>query len=229
MSADVKQVLAALERAGTQKYRDGFARYGITTGNAYGVPMGKIQSLAKSIGKNHDLAVALWETGNYEARMMTAFVGEPAKLTIAQMNTWCAEFDNWAVCDTLAFHLFDRSPHALGRIAAWRTRKPEFVKRAAFALLAAVALHDKKLDTSKLLATLPWCEAAATDERNFVKKGVSWALRTMGTRNRELHTATIKLATKLAASTDAPSRWIGKDVLRDLQRAIVARRLAKRR
>jgi len=226
-SPTVASVLAALKRAGTKKYRDGLSRFGIVATNAYGVPMGKLQSLAKSYGKDHDLALALWDTGNYEARMLTAFVDDPARVTVRQMDRWCKDFDNWAVCDTITFHLFDRTPHAIGRIEAWSDRPEEFIKRAAFALLAAVALHDKAIATATLLRTLPLCEAAATDARNFVKKGVSWALRSVGARNTELHTATIELATRLAASADAPSRWIGKDVLRDLQRPLVARKLAK--
>jgi 3-methyladenine DNA glycosylase AlkD len=222
----VATVLKSLKRAGSVKYRDGLARYGIAAPNAYGVPMGAIQKLAKTTGRDHDLAIALWDTGIYEARLMAAFVGEPARVTVAEMNAWCADFDNWAVCDTLTFHLYDRTPHAFGRIKAWHKRREEFVKRAAFALLAAVALHDKKLSNDKLLSALPWCEAGATDPRNFVKKGVSWALRTIGVRNRELHVATIALATRLAA--DPASRWVGNDVLRDLQRPIVAKKLAKR-
>lgn len=225
---DTASVLASLKRAGTAKHRDGLARFGIVAANAFGVPMGAIQRLAKQTGRNHELAVALWDTEIYEARLLAAFVGEPARVTVAQMNRWCGDFDNWAVCDTVTFHLFDRTPHAFGRIEAWRDRREEFARRAAFALLAAVALHDKTVANAALLRTLPWCEAAATDARNFVKKGVSWALRTIGARNHELHAATISLARKLAASADAPSRWIGKDVLRDLERAVVARRLAKR-
>jgi 3-methyladenine DNA glycosylase AlkD len=226
-TADVATVLAALERAGTAKQRDSMARYGIVAPNAYGVSVATIQKLAKGYGKNHALAAALWASGVYEARMMASFVDEPERVTVAQMNRWCAEFDNWAVCDTITFHLFDRTPHALGRIEAWHTRREEYVKRAAFALLAAVALHDKALTSAQLVRTLAWCEAASTDERHLVKKGVSWALRVIGVRNRELHAATLALGTRLAASTDPTARWIGKDVVRDLQRPVVARKLAK--
>ena len=224
----VDAALAALKHAGRASVRDGLARYGIVATNAYGVSMGTIQQLAKAAGTDHELALALWDTGIYEARMMAAFVDEPARVTVAQMNRWCADFDNWAVCDTVTFHLFDRTPFAFARIDAWRTRREEMVKRAAFALLAAVALHDKAISDAELLRTLPWCEEAASDPRNFVKKGVSWALRTIGARNLELHTPTIEVASRLAASTDGTARWIGKDVLRDLQRPLVARKLAKR-
>lgn len=144
--------------------------------------------------------------------MLAAYVDEPERVTPAQMDRWCAEFADWSVCDTLCFALFDRTPHAFAKIEQWHLRKEEFVKRAAFALLAGVALHDKR-------------ELDAPDGRNFVKKGVSWALRTIGVRNQKLHDATMALATRLATSTE--SRWVGKDVLRDLQRPLVAAKLAK--
>jgi len=190
--------------------------------------MGTIQKLAKQYGKSHALAAALWKSGWYEARMMAAYVDEPAQVSPAQMDAWCEAFDNWAVCDTITFSLFDRTPFAFDKIHAWATRDEEFVKRGAFALLAAVALHDKAPIEDKLAKTLPLCKAAATDARNFVKKGVSWALRTIGIRDRALHTKVIALAEQLAATTDATARWLGKDVLRDLQRPVVAKRLTAR-
>jgi 3-methyladenine DNA glycosylase AlkD len=222
----VETVLAALEKAGSANVRDGYGRYGIVADKAYGVRMGTIQKLAKAYGKDHALATALWDTGVYEARMMAAYVGEPAKVTPAQMDRWAKQFDNWAVCDTLCFALWDRTPHAFAKVHAWAMREDELVKRAAFALLAGVALHDKGPNDDELATTLPLCEAAAPDARNFVKKGVSWALRTIGTRDHALHARVVALATKLAKRDDAPSRWVGKDVLRDLERPLVAKRLA---
>lgn len=227
-TATADEVLAALKRAGSAKVRDGYARYGIETRKAYGIPMGTIQKLAKHYGKSHALAAALWQSGWYEARMMAAYVDEPDRVTSAQMDRWCEAFDNWAVCDTITFVLFDRTPYAFDKIHAWAIRDEEFVKRGAFALLAAVALHDKAPIEDKLVKALPLCKAAATDARNFVKKGVSWALRSIGMRDRALHTKVIELAEQLAAKPDATARWIGKDVLRDLQRPVVAKRLAAR-
>jgi 3-methyladenine DNA glycosylase AlkD len=227
-TATAGEVLAALKRAGSAKVRDGYGRYGIEARKAFGIPMGSIQKLAKQYGKSHALAAALWKSGWYEARMMAAYVDEPALVTPAQMDAWCEAFDNWAVCDTITFSLFDRTPFAFDKIHAWAIRDEEFVKRGAFALLAAVALHDKSPIEDKLAKALPLCKAAATDPRNFVKKGVSWALRTIGMRDRALHTKAIALAEQLAARTDATARWIGKDVLRDLQRPLVAKRLAAR-
>jgi 3-methyladenine DNA glycosylase AlkD len=223
---DLKGALAALERAGSAKHRAGYARYGITADRAFGVPMGEIQKIGKRAGKSHELAVALWDSGWYEARMLAAYVDEVDRVTAAQMERWVKDFDNWAVCDTLCFALWDRTPFAFDKIMSWAKRDEEFVRRAAFALLASVALHDKGPIEKQLLATLKLCERVAADDRNFVKKGVSWALRTMGTRDEALHAKVIALATKLAKRTDRTARWVGTDVLRDLNRPLVAKRLA---
>lgn len=225
--ARAETAVAALERLGTKENRDGLARYGIVAPKAFGVPVQGIRGLAKKLGKDHDLAVALWRTEWYEARMLAAFVAEPARVTAAQMDSWCRDFDNWAICDTLCFHLFDRTPHAWTKIRQWSARRPEFEKRAAFALLASVALHDKRETDEPFLASLPLVEKAATDDRNFVKKGVSWALRLIGRRNRRLHTAALETARRLAAADEAASRWIGRDVVRELTGPVVTRRLAR--
>ena len=210
-------MLAWLERHASKRVRDEMStRYGIVTSRAYGVPVGVIQQLARRIGRNHDLALALWPTGWYEARMLVAFIADPERLTAAQMERWARDFDNWGICDTVCFHLFDRTPHAWRKIEQWSGRKPEFVKRAAFALLACVALHDKRPGDEPFLRSLELIERAASDDRNFVKKGVSWALRAIGRRNRALRQASLSLARRLARSADAGSRWVGKDALRDL-------------
>jgi len=226
--ATVETVLAALKRAGTAKHREGHARFGIVAGKAFGVPMGEIQRLAKGYGKSHALAAKLWASGWYEARMMAVYVEEAEKVTAAQMDRWCEDFGDWSVCDTACFALFDRTPFAFAKIKEWHTREEEFVKRAAFALLASVALHSKEDIDAELVRTLPYCEAAATDARNFVKKGVSWALRTIGTRNGGLHAKAIALGARLAGSGEPTPRWIGKDVLRDLERPLVVKRVAAR-
>jgi len=158
--------------------------------------------------------------------MLACFVDEPALVTPAQMDRWCRDFDNWAICDTACFHLFDRTPHAFGRVSAWSKRRPEFVRRGAFALLASLALHDKESDDEPFLRTLPLIEAAASDERNFVKKAVSWALRGIGGRNRELSLAALALGGRLSASAEPTERWVGKDVLRELSKPAAQRRLA---
>ena len=216
LKGEVAETLKWLERHGTKRNRDGLARYGIQAPRAFGVPMAKIQVLAKRLGRHHELAEALWETGWYEARLLTAFVAEPGRLTPSQMDRWCREFDNWAVCDTLCFHLFDRTPHAFRKVAQWSRRREEFVRRAAFALLASLALHDKRSTDEPFARCLPLIAAAAGDERNFVKKSVNWALRAVGGRSPRLRAAALTVARRLAASSDLTARWVGKDALRQL-------------
>ena len=214
----LREALDLLERAGDERTREGYARYGIVAPKSFGVPMAKIQAIAKRLGTDHALAAAIWETGWYEARLLTAFVADAELLTAAQMERWTKDFDNWGVCDTLCFKLYDRSPHAWKKLAPWAKKKDEFVRRAAFALLASLALHDKAAKDAAFVRTLPLIEQAAKDERNFVKKGVSWALRSVGRRNAALRARSVALAKRLAACDDAAPRWIGKDALRELTR-----------
>lgn len=220
-------VLAMLKKLATKTQRDSLARYGIPAEHAIGVSVADLHVIAKEVGRSHELALELWETGIYEARMLTAFVDEPSKVTPAQMERCCREFDSWAICDTLCFHLFDRTPHAYAMIPKWKDRKPEFEKRAAFALIASLALHDKKAPDAPFLDYLPWIEIASDDPRNFVKKAVLWALRGIGGRSPELHATALALAEKLAKSEPAPARFIGKSALRELKSPASLKRLAK--
>lgn len=205
------------------------ARYAIPSHNALGVSVSDIRVLGKRLGRNHELAAALWDTGWYEARMLTSFVDEPARVTSAQMDRWCGDFDNWGICDTLCFHLFDRTPHAWGKVAKWCDRPEEFVKRAAFALLWALTVHDKEAKDEPFIEGLLRAERAANDERHFVKKAVNMALRAIGKRNAELNVAAVAVARRLADSPEGAARWIGKDALRELTSPGVVRRLAARR
>jgi 3-methyladenine DNA glycosylase AlkD len=224
LKKEVDLAIAWLKRRGTKRNRDGMARYAIHSGNAFGVSVADIRSLSKRLGRNHELALALWDTGWFEARMLTSFVAEPARVTPAQMDRWCRDFDSWAICDSMCFHLFDRTPHAWKKVAEWSDRREEFVKRAAFALLASLALHHKDALDKPFLGSLRLIERAATDERNFVKKGVSWALRGVGRRNATLNAAAVKVAQRLVESPEAASRWVGRDALRDLTRSRAPRR-----
>lgn len=228
MDGRVRHILATLERRGTKRNREGMARYAIIAPKAFGVSVATIRDIGKQTGRSHELAEALWKTGWYEARMLAPFVDEPARVTPAQMDRWARDFDNWAIVDTLCFHLFDRSPHAWKMIGPWSRRREEFVRRAAFALLACVALHDKETGDAPFLRSLALVERAARDDRNFVMKGVSWALRAVGRRSPALHTAGVKLARKLAASADPAARWVGRDALRELLRPAVRRQVAAR-
>jgi 3-methyladenine DNA glycosylase AlkD len=204
--------LRSLEAHASPKVRDEMGpRYGIVTARAMGVPMAKMQLVARSLGRDHDLAAALWESGCYEARMLACMIDDPALVTPDQMDRWRADFDNWAIVDTACFKLFDQVPHAFAKIDAWAPLNDEFGRRAAFALLASCALHGRGRDAD-YLDRLPLIEAAATDGRNFVRKGVSWALRAIGgKRSPALRQAARELAARLAASPDKAARWIGRD------------------
>jgi 3-methyladenine DNA glycosylase AlkD len=220
---DVDDVVAWLKRTGRKTVRDGMARYALPAEGAVGIRVGVLKQRAKTLGRDHDLARALWKIGIYEARMLAAFVGDPTRVTPAEMDRWCKDFDNWGICDTVCFSLWDRTPHAMTKIRQWSTRREEFVKRAAFALLASVALHDKKMSDIEFAECLPIIERAATDDRNFVKKGVSWALRLVGRRSPALHGSSVALSKRLAASTNPAARWVGKDALKDLTRVTITR------
>jgi 3-methyladenine DNA glycosylase AlkD len=226
----VREVLSWLERRGSVRRREEMkARYGITAPRAFGVPVGTIQQLAKRLGRDHDLAAALWRTGWYEARMLAAFVDDPRQVTPAQMDRWARDFDSWALCDTICFHLFDRTPHAWRKVEQWSRRRAEFVKRAALALLAGLALHDQRAGDEAFRRALVLIEDAAADERHFVKKGVSWALRVVGRRSVALNAAALALARRLAARSDPAARAVGKEAARELASASVRRRLVSGR
>ena len=225
----ILEVLAWLDKTGSRKAVAGLARYGLPTTNAYGVPVGTLRSYAKRIGKDHRLALALWQSGSLEGRLLASFVADPDRLTLAQMNAWCREFDNWGTTDTACFALFDQSPLAWKVVAPWVKLKGEFQRRAGFVMMACLAAHDKTAKDAAFLKFLPLIEKGASDDRNFVKKGVSWALRHIGHRNAALHAAAVKTATRLSKSDDATQRWVGKDAVRDLLRPLVVKKVSGRK
>jgi 3-methyladenine DNA glycosylase AlkD len=229
LEPEVDSILFWLKKRSSARNREGMARYGLYSKNTLGVSVANIRVLAKRLGRDHDLALALWDTGVYEARMLTTFVDQPHRVTPAQMDRWCRDFDSWGVCDALCFHLFDKTPHAWKKIAKWSNARAEFVKRASFALLASVALHDKTASDTLFLDSFPLIDRAATDDRHFVKKAVSWALRGIGKRNPALHAAAVRLAGRLAVSPDSSARWIGKDALRDLATPATFKRFERSR
>jgi 3-methyladenine DNA glycosylase AlkD len=226
MHEQAQQVLDWLERHGTQAHRDGMARYAIVADKAFGVSVAALRQQAKQLGRSHKLAAALWRSGWYEARMLACFVDDPARVTAAQMDRWCRDFDNWALCDTACFALFDRTPHAWNKIEPWSRARHEFVKRAAIALLWSLSVHDKQADDAPFLQGLALIERTADDERNFVKKAVNMALRAIGKRNPELHDAAVAVARRLAACEQPAQRWVGRDALKELTSPTVTRRLA---
>lgn len=226
---EVLSALAWLEQKSTERDRQNLTRFAINTDKAYGVSMANMKQLAKRLGRNHELAAALWDTGWYEARMLGSLIDDPACVTSAQMDRWCRDFDNWAICDTVCFALFDRTPHAWRKVEQWSRRNDEFIKRAAFALLWGLTVHDKEADDEQFLKALSLVEQAADDERNFVKKAVNMALRAIGKRSRSLNVAAVNVARRLADSAEPAPRWVGKDALRELTSPAVTRRLGSRR
>jgi 3-methyladenine DNA glycosylase AlkD len=222
---DLDSALTWLKAHSSRAALDGMARYGIPSDHALGVAMRDIKMLGKKTGRNHDLALALWSTGVYEARMLASFVADPARLTAAQMDRWCKDFDNWALCDALSFNLFDRTPHAWAKVAEWSRRRGEFEKRTAFALLWSLSVHDKRSRDRQFLDGLALIEREACDERHFVKIAVNMALRAVGKRNRTLNEAALAAARRLANSTDAAAKWVGADALKELTGSSVRRRL----
>lgn len=220
--ASAEEALTRLRALATEKDRANLARFGIAARNPLGVSMKNIQAVARDLGRSHELALALWATDCYEARLLAAYVDEPPRVTEAQMDAWCAEFDNWSVCDTQCFVLFDRTPLAWSKVEEWGRREEEYVKRAGFALLASLCGHDKKSGDGPFLASLPLIETEAADDRAMVQKGVSWALRSLGRRGPAVGKAALTLAGRLAQSGHAGARWVGRDAARDLAKRVKA-------
>lgn len=219
VAARAREAVRLLESKGSQRVcEEQRTRYGITAEKAFGVPMNVIQALAKRLGRDHALAQALWESGWYEARLLAAYVADPSAVSARQMDQWARGWDNWGVVDTHCFVLFDRSPLAWKKVEQWSRRKEEYIRRGAFALLACLALHDRTAPEARFLATIPLLERAATDDRNFVRKAVAWALRAMGAPRRPaVRRAVIALAGRLVASGDPTAQALGRGALKDLK------------
>ena len=215
---DAKTVLDKLVSHTNPKNVEGMARFGICAHNTLGVSMPVLRKMGKEIGKDHILALLLWDSGIHEARILAALVDDPKFVTEKQMESWVAGFDSWDVCDQVCMNLFDRTPFAYDKAATWSRRKEEFVKRAGYAMMASLAVHDKKAPDSKLAAFFPHIIRGADDKRNFVKKAVNWALRQIGKRNAVLRDAALKCAHKVAAIDCKAARWIASDVIRELEK-----------
>ena len=222
-----QEILARLRESGNPDGLAGMARYGIATENALGVSVPALRGLARELGKDHALALALWETGVHEARMLAGLVDDPAAVTEEQMEAWACDFDSWDLCDGVCANLFDRTPLAWAKAREWAAREATFTKRAGFALMAALAVHDKKAPDGAFLDLLPLIVREATDERNFVKKAVNWALRQIGKRDRALHAAAIAAAGEIRALDAKAARWIASDALRELESQAVRARLRR--
>ena len=207
---------------------EGMKRYGIDTGRALGISVTELRRLARGLGHDHELAAALWASGVHEARILASLVDEPACVSEAQMDTWVADLDSWDVCDAVCGNLFDRTTFALDKAVEWSAREPEFEKRAGFALMAWAAVHRKDLSDAAFASLLPVIREGSTDDRNFVKKAVSWALRQIGKRSAGLNTKAIRTAERLERMDAPASRWIARDALTELRSDAVQARLRTR-
>ncbi len=213
--AEANGIVAELKAAGTAENRAGMAHFGIT-GNTAGVSLAAMKPIAKRHARNHALAAALWQSGLHEARIMACDLDEPAKVTREQMDRWAADFDNWALCDGACLHLFVKTPFVEEKIWQWAGDEREFVRRAAFSLLACYTVHGKAIPDKVFADFLELIERHAADSRNFVRKSVNWALRQIGKHSRGLHRPALALARKLAAADDKSARWIGRDAVKEL-------------
>ena len=210
-----EEVIKKLKKKANRKNVEGMARFGIASTNTLGVSIYDLRPLAKEIGKDHKLARRLWKSGIHEARILASWIDEPAKVTEGQMEDWAADFDSWDVCDQVC-ELFGKTPYAYKKIVDWSKRKEEFVKRAAFALIAEMAWHDKEANDNQFKRLFPHIIRESTDERNFVKKAVNWALRNIGKRRPGLKKEAINAAKEIQKIDSKSARWIAADALREL-------------
>jgi len=225
----VDAVIAELRALGSEKNRAGMARFGINTAHAFGISMATLAPLARKYRRQHGLALALWASGYHEARLLAVLIEDPKLVTSKQMDAWVADLDSWDTCDQACMKLFNKTPFATEKITRWVADRREFVRRAGFALIVGYAIHGKRIPDADFLPYLNLIEAHATDDRNFVRKAVNWALRTLGKRSPALHGPALALARGLAASENKTARWIGKDAVRELTDPAQVARIAKRR
>ena len=222
--ATLEAILAELHDLANVDNVAGMARFGISTTNTLGISIATLRGIARRIARDHDLAMQLWATGIHEARMLATLVDEPAKVTEQQMDAWVADLDSWDLCDGCCMNLFTQTPFARAKVVEWADRDETFVKRAAFALIAALS-HVRATSDDEVRAFLPLIERVADDDRNFVKKAVNWALRDIGKRNLALNLEAIACAERIQATDGRAARWIAADALRELRGAAVQKKL----
>ncbi len=225
--SSVEDILEKLKAKARPDQLEGMARFGIVSENRLGLSVPDMRKLAKETGKDHELALGLWKTGILDARIVAAMIDEPDKVTGSQMDDWVKYFNSWDVCDQVCMNLFEKTPFAWKKILDWSVREEEFVKRAAFALAACLAWHDKEAEDQKFIDLFPVIKNAAPDERNFVKKAVNWALRNIGKRNPDLNRAAIRVAGELRLIDSKAARWIASNAVKELQSDAVQKRLKK--
>jgi 3-methyladenine DNA glycosylase AlkD len=207
---------------------DGMARFAIVGDQRMGVSVPDMRKIAKSVGKNHQLALDLWDTGVPEGMIVAGMIAEPDKLTEQQMEDWVVDINSWDICDQVCMNLFEKTPLAEKKIFEWSTREGEFVKRTSYALIACLAWHDKQAVDERFINYFPLIVAGSTDERNFVKKAVNWALRNIGKRNQNLNKQAIRVANQIHEIDSKSARWIASNALRELESEKVQLRLSKK-
>lgn len=225
--SSVEQVLETLKGMSRPNQVAGMAHYGMSAEGRLGISVPEMRKLAKQLGKHHQLALDLWSTGIPEAQIVAGMVAEPEKLTEDQMEDWVKDINSWDVCDQVSMNLFEKSPLVWRKILDWSEREEEFVKRCAYALIACLAWHDKKAGDDRFIQLMPVIKRGATDERNFVKKAVNWALRNIGKRNPNLNKVAIKTAKEIQQVDSKAARWIAADAIRELQSEAVQKRVRK--
>ncbi|MFX1352000.1 MAG: DNA alkylation repair protein [Promethearchaeota archaeon] len=223
----VEEVLKKLKAKARPDQLEGMARYGMVAEKRLGVSVPDMRKIAKEVGKDHNLALELWKTGVAEGRIVAAMIDEPEKVTEDQMEDWVKDINSWDICDQVCMNLFEKTSLVWRKILDWSEREEEFVKRTAFALIACLAWHDKKAQDERFIALFPVIKQGSTDDRNFVKKAVNWALRNIGKRNLSLNTAAIRTAKEIQQIDSKAARWIASDAINELEGEAVQRRLRK--
>ncbi len=223
---NLNQIIKKLKANSSKKNLEGMARFGISTNNTLGVSIPVVRKMAKEIGKDHGLALQLWDSGIHEARILASLVDEPGKVSEKQFEKWAADFDSWDVCDQCCGNLLDKTSFAWKKAVELTSREEEFVKRTGFVLMATLSVHDKEASDKKFERFFPLIKKHATDERNFVKKAVNWALRQIGKRNIALNKRAISTAKEIVEIDSRAVRWIAADALRELHGEAVQKRLS---
>ena len=226
MGTRAMEVLERLKSMANPENVAGMARFGINTQNTYGISIYVLRDIAREIGCDPALADELWESGIHEARILASYIADPLQMSEAQIERWVACFDSWDVCDQVC-GLFEQTPYAYQKAFEWSDREEEFVKRAAFALMAGLVVHDKKASDERFESFLPVIIARSDDNRNYVKKAVNWALRNIGKRSIHLNRLAIDAAHKIQKLDSKSARWIASDALRELNSEKVQKRLKK--
>lgn len=221
------EIIKELKSMSNPKNVEGMARFGINPKNTYGISIPNLERIAKKAGKDHALAAKLWNSEVHEARILASIVDEPGMVTEKQMEKWVKDFDSWDICDQCCSRLFSKTEFAFKKARQWCRRDGEFVKRAGFAMITALTVHDKTAADKKFLQFLPIIERESGDERNFVKKAVNWALRQIGKRNKNLNKSAIEAAKRIQKMDSKSAKWIASDALRELGSSPVKKRFEK--